>query len=113
MDAGWSDIGCWSSLWDISKKDENGNVKFGDVRLHRTKNSYIRTDEELVAALGVDDLVILSTKDGLVVAHRDSVQNVKLIAQQLKSDSRAEWEQHREVYRPWGKYDSIDNDDGY
>ena len=113
LDAGWSDIGSWSSLWDISEKDENGNATFGDVKLHRTNNSYIRNDGVLVAAIGVDDLVILSTKDVLVVAHKDSVQDVKFIAQQLKNDSRTEWEQHREVYRPWGKYDSIDSDDGY
>jgi mannose-1-phosphate guanylyltransferase len=113
LDAGWSDIGSWSSLWDISEKDENGNATFGDVKLHRTNNSYIRTDGALVAAIGVDDLVILSTKDVLVVAHKDSVQDVKVIAEQLKNDSRTEWEQHREVYRPWGKYDSIDSDNGY
>ena len=113
LDAGWSDIGSWSSLWDISEKDGNGNAKFGDVKLHRTKNSYIRTDGALVAAIGLDDLVILSTKDVLVVAHKDSVQDVKVIAEQLQNDSRTEWEQHREVYRPWGKYDSIDSDDGY
>ena len=109
MDAGWSDIGSWSSLWDISKKDPNGNATSGDVMLHESNNSYIRTDEKLVAAIGVDDLVIVSTKDVLVVAHKDSVQDVKSVAQQLKSESRSEWEHHREVYRPWGKYDSIDS----
>ena len=113
MDVGWSDIGSWSSLWDISKKDANGNASFGDVKLHETYNSYIRTDGKLVAAIGVDDLVIVSTKDVLVVAHKDSVQDVKIVAQQLKSESRTEWEHHREVYRPWGKYDSIDSGDGY
>ena len=113
MDAGWSDIGSWSSLWDISKKDANGNATFGDVTLHKTNNSYIRTDGKLVAAIGVDDLVIISTKDVLVVANKDSVQDVKIIAQKLKSESRTEWEHHREVYRPWGKYDSIDSGDGY
>jgi mannose-1-phosphate guanylyltransferase len=113
MDVGWSDIGSWSSLWDISKKDANGNASFGDVKLHETHNSYIRTDGKLVAAIGVDDLVIVSTKDVLVVAHKDSIQDVKIVAQQLKSESRTEWEHHREVYRPWGKYDSIDSGDGY
>jgi mannose-1-phosphate guanylyltransferase len=113
MDVGWSDIGSWSSLWDISKKDGNGNAKFGDVMLHESHNSYIRTDGKLVAAIGVDDLVIVSTKDVLVVAHKDSVQDVKAVAQQLKAESRTEWEHHREVYRPWGKYDSIDNGERY
>ena len=113
MDAGWSDIGSWSSLWDISEKDGNGNATYGDVMLHESNNSYIRTDGKLVAAIGVDDLVIVSTKDVLVVAHKDSVQDVKVVAQQLKAESRTEWEHHREVYRPWGKYDSIDNGERY
>ena len=113
MDAGWSDIGSWSSLWDISDKDGNGNATYGDVMLHESHNSYIRTDGKLVAAIGVDDLVIVSTKDVLVVAHKDTVQDVKVVAQQLKVESRTEWEHHREVYRPWGKYDSIDSGDRY
>ena len=113
MDAGWSDIGSWSSLWDINGKDVNGNVTYGDVMLHESNNSYIRTDGKLVAAVGVDDLVIVSTKDVLVVAHKDSVQDIKVVAQQLKVESRTEWEHHREVYRPWGKYDSIDNGERY
>ena len=113
MDAGWSDIGSWSSLWDVSEKDSNGNAACGDVMLHESHNSYIRTDGKLVAAIGVDDLVIVSTKDVLMVAHKDSVQDVKIIAQDLKSKSRSEWELHREVYRPWGKYDSIDHAERY
>lgn len=113
MDAGWSDIGSWSSLWDISKKDLNGNSAHGDVILHKTNNSYVRTDGKLVAAIGVDDLVIVSTKDVLVVAHKDSDQNVKKIAEQLKQKKRTEWELHREIYRPWGRYDSIDSGDRY
>jgi len=109
MAAGWSDIGSWSSLWDISQKDGNGNASHGDVILHETKNSYIRTDGKLVAAIGVDDLIIVSTKDVLLVAHKDSVQNVKIVAEQLKQAKRTEWEVHRAVCRPWGRYDTIDN----
>ena len=113
MDAGWSDIGSWSALWDISKKDENGNVSHGDVRLYNSKNCYIRTNERLVTALGLSDLVVVDTKDAIMVAHKDMVQDAKLIVQDLKDDSRGEWELHREVYRPWGKYDSIDNGPRY
>ena len=113
MDAGWSDIGSWLSLWDISEKDGRGNAIHGDVMIYESNNSYIRTDGKLVAAIGVDDLVIVSTKDVLVVAHKDRSQDVKVVAQQLKSDSRPEWEYHREVYRPWGKYDSIDRGERY
>ena len=109
MDAGWSDIGSWSSLWDVSQKDSDGNAIHGDVMPHGSSNCYIRADDKLVAAIGVDDLVIVATKDVLVVAHKDSVQDVKIIAQKLQSESRPEWEHHREVYRPWGKYESIDS----
>ena len=113
MDAGWSDIGSWSSLWDISEKDINGNVSLGDVITHRTKNSFVRTDGQLVTTIGVNDLVIIVTKDAVMVAHKDSVQDTKVIVEQLKHENRNEWELNREVYRPWGKYDSIDSDDGY
>jgi mannose-1-phosphate guanylyltransferase len=113
IDAGWSDIGSWSSLWDICKKDDNGNVNQGDILLHNTHNSFIKTDTKLVAAVGVDNLIIVSTKDAVMVAHKDSVQDAKVITQQLKDDNRSEWELNREVHRPWGKYDSIDNGDGY
>ena len=113
MDAGWSDIGSWSSLWEISDKDCNGSATFGDVMLHNSKGCYVRTDDKLVAAVGLDNLIIIDTKDALMVAHKDSVQDAKIIAQQLKSNERSEWQLHREVYRPWGKYDSIDNGDNY
>ena len=113
MDAGWSDIGSWSSLWDVGEKDSNGNVVFGDVILHDVNSSYVRSDGKLVAAIGVDDLVIVSTKDVLVVAHKNSVQDVKVVSEKIKSESRAEWKHHREVYRPWGKFDSIDRGEFY
>jgi mannose-1-phosphate guanylyltransferase len=113
MDAGWSDIGSWSSLWNISKKDECGNTTHGDIILHNSNNSYVRADGKLVAVIGVDDLIIVSTKDALMIAHKDSVQDVKGIVEELKRNSRSEWEIHREVYRPWGKYDSIDQGERY
>ena len=113
MDAGWSDIGSWSSLLDISKKDIKGNYAHGDAILHETGNSYVRTDGKLVVAIGVDGLVIVSTEDVVLVADKESDQEVKKIAEQLKSKKRTEWELHREVYRPWGKYDSIDSGDRY
>lgn len=113
MDAGWCDIGSWSSLWDVSKKDGNGNAVIGDVILNDCSNSYVRTDNKLVSAIGVNDLVIVSTKDVLLVAHKNSVQNVKKVTEQLKQEGRPEWEFHREVYRPWGKYDSIDSGERY
>lgn len=113
MDAGWSDIGSWSSLWDISSKDDRGNATHGDVMLDNSQGSYVWADERLVVGIGIDNLVIVSTKDVLMVADKDRVQDVKLIAQQLKEKCRSEWESHREVCRPWGKYDSIDKGDRY
>jgi len=113
MDAGWSDIGSWSSLWDISEKDGEGNSSHGDVILQNTRNSFVRSDNKLVAVIGVDDLVVVSTKDALMVAHKDSVQDVKMITELLKIQARSEWQLSREVYRPWGKYDSIDSGERY
>jgi mannose-1-phosphate guanylyltransferase len=113
MDAGWSDIGSWSSLWDVSEKDSDGNSTHGDVLLHNTHNSFVKTDGKLVATLGVNDLVIVSTKDVLMVANKDSVQDVKIITAKLKADSRSEWDLNREVFRPWGKYDAIDSGERY
>ena len=111
FNAGWNDIGSWSSLWSIADKDTAGNVAVGDVIVRNTKNSFVRSDNGLVALLGLEDVVVVSTKDATLVAHRDSVQEAKIIASQLKNDGRPEWELHREVYRPWGKYDSVDYGD--
>lgn len=113
MDAGWSDIGTWSSLWDVSKKDKDGNVTEGDVILHESTNCYVKSGDRLVAVVGGEDLVIVDTKDALMVAYKDAVQNAKIIAQKLKADERSEWQLHREVYRPWGKYESVDSGEGY
>ena len=113
MDAGWNDIGSWSSLWDVSEKDLNGNAVVGDAISLDTTNSYIRSEDRLVATIGVDDLVVVDTKDALIVSAKTSVQDVKTVVQQLKDEGRSEFEFHREVYRPWGKYDSIDDGDRY
>lgn len=109
MNAGWSDIGSWSTLWELSKKDKNGNVGNGDVLFHESKDCFVNSGDKLVATCGVENLVVVSTKDALLVSHKDSVQDTKIIAQKLKKESRSEWQFHREVFRPWGKYDSIDN----
>ena len=113
MDAGWNDIGSWSSLWEVSEKDDSGNATTGDVMLIDTTNSHIRTDEKLVALVGLDDVVVVATKDATLVAHKDRAQDAKLIASELKEAGRSEWELHGEVYRPWGKYDSIDHGERY
>lgn len=113
LDAGWSDIGSWSALWDVSAKDQQGNVFKGDVLDQNSRNSYVHADSRLVATVGVDDLIIVETKDAVLVAHKDHVQDVKKIVEQLKSATRDEHINHREVYRPWGVYDSIDNGHRY
>ena len=113
MDAGWNDIGSWSSLWAISDKDYDGNAGIGDVLLLKCKNNYVRAENKLVTMVGVDDLVVVTTKDAVMVAHKNSVQDVKEIVQQLKVANRSELELHREVYRPWGRYDSVDAGNGY
>ena len=113
LDAGWSDIGSWAALWDVSDKDEQGNVFKGDVLNQRSNNTYVHADSRLVATVGLDDLVIVETKDAVLVAHKDHVQDVKKIVEQLKSGSRTEHINHREVYRPWGVYDSVDNGHRY
>lgn len=113
LDAGWSDIGSWSALWDVSDKDSNGNSLNGDVIAHQTQNTLVRADSRLVATIGVDNLVIIETKDAILVAHKDSVQDVKAVVEKIRNDGRHEHMNHREVYRPWGIYDSIDNGPRY
>jgi len=113
MHIDWNDIGSWSSLWEISKKDENNNVSQGDVILLDSKNSYIHSDGRLVTAIGLDNVVIISTKDALMVSSKDSVQNVKKIVEELKINNREEWQFHREVFRPWGKFESVDKGKNY
>lgn len=113
LDAGWSDIGSWSALWDVSDKDGAGNAVRGDVVSIDTGNSFIRAEHRLVATVGVSDLVIIETKDALLVAHKDKVQSVKDIVNLLRQKGRSEYAVHREVYRPWGQYDAIDSGSRY
>ncbi|MEZ9745986.1 mannose-1-phosphate guanylyltransferase/mannose-6-phosphate isomerase [Vibrio splendidus] len=108
MDAGWSDVGSFSALWEISKKDENKNVIKGDVITVDSENNYIYAENKLVSTVGVENLVVIETKDAILVANKDKVQDVKSIVNKLKETERTEQKLHREVYRPWGKYDSID-----
>ncbi|MFP3351023.1 mannose-1-phosphate guanylyltransferase/mannose-6-phosphate isomerase [Pseudoalteromonas sp. SIMBA_153] len=109
MDAGWNDVGGFAALWEVSKQDESGNAFNGDVKAINTKNTLVYSDDKLIAAVGVEDLVIINTKDAVLVAHKNESQKVKAIVQQLKDEHRSEATFHREVYRPWGKYDSVDS----
>jgi mannose-1-phosphate guanylyltransferase len=113
LDVGWNDIGAWSALWEVNEKDEEGNAIFGDTILQDTTNSLIHGGERLIATVGLDNVVIVDTKDALLVACKDKVQDVKVIVEKLKAEKRSEFKIHREVYRPWGKYDAIDNGERY
>jgi len=110
LDAGWSDVGSWSSLWETAdNKDENGNVIVGDAILEGVNNSYINSEERLIAVVGLDDVVVVETKDAVMVANKNKVQDIKNVVNKLKAEQRPEFQFHREVFRPWGSYDSIDN----
>ncbi|EKO3614762.1 mannose-1-phosphate guanylyltransferase/mannose-6-phosphate isomerase [Vibrio metschnikovii] len=113
MDAGWSDVGSFNALWEVSEKDSEGNAVVGDVMLEQTHNSYVYAQNKLVSTVGVDNLVIIETKDAVLVANKDKVQDVKNIVNQLKAQNRRECEQHREVYRPWGSHDEIAEGDRF
>jgi mannose-1-phosphate guanylyltransferase/mannose-6-phosphate isomerase len=105
----WSDIGSWSALWMTGAKDATGNVLEGDTMAVDTRNSLLRShDRHLIATVGVDDLIIVSTPDATLVAHRDAAQDVKKIVEQLKAAGRSEHSLHRVVHRPWGNYDSLE-----
>ncbi|RUM94051.1 MAG: mannose-1-phosphate guanylyltransferase/mannose-6-phosphate isomerase [Thiothrix sp.] len=108
LDAGWNDVGAWASLWDISPSDDNDNVICGDVIAHDSTHCHIHSESRLVTTLGVKNLVIVETSDAILVADKDAAQNVKEIVNELKNSQRSEGTIHREVYRPWGKYDSVD-----
>lgn len=114
LDANWNDVGSWSSLWETNThKDANGNACIGDIMLESVNNSYINAEERLIAVIGLDDVVVVETKDAVLVANRHKVQDIKNIVNKLKAEKRSEFQFHREVFRPWGSYDSIDNGDRY
>ncbi|MET0379617.1 MAG: mannose-1-phosphate guanylyltransferase/mannose-6-phosphate isomerase, partial [Spongiibacteraceae bacterium] len=107
LDCGWSDVGSWSSLWDVEAKDEQGNATSGDVMLHDSGNTYVRAESRLVTAVGVSDLIVVETSDAVLVADKSRVQDVKHIVTALKKQARAEAILHKRVYRPWGSYESL------
>jgi mannose-1-phosphate guanylyltransferase / mannose-6-phosphate isomerase len=105
----WSDIGSWSALWLTGDKDAQGNLREGDTMAIDTRNSLLRShDRHLIATVGVDDLIVVTTPDATLVAHRDAAQDVKKIVEQLKAAGRSEHSLHRVVHRPWGSYDSLE-----
>ena len=112
-DIGWTDVGAWSALWEVGAKDENGNVRIGDVYSHDSRNCYIRSETMLTAAVGVEDTIIVVTDDVVMVAARDRVAEVKVLVDELKRQGRVEPVSHRKVYRPWGFYQSLHGGDRF
>jgi mannose-1-phosphate guanylyltransferase/mannose-6-phosphate isomerase len=107
LDAGWSDVGAWSALWEIGTKDDAGNVFTGEVIAVGTENSLVHS-QRLVATVGLKDMIIIETADAVLVADRHQIQQVKDVVGRLKAAHHAVTLSHRKVYRPWGWYDSID-----
>ena len=107
--AGWSDVGSWAALHEASPADAHGNVAHGDVISEDTRGSYLHSESRLVAAVGLKDHVVVETKDAVLVAPKDKVQDVKKLVARLKELKRTEHALHREVFRPWGSYDSLEN----
>ncbi len=107
-DMGWNDIGAWSALWEVAAKDAGGNASRGDVYLDGVRDSYVRAESRMVAAIGVSDLLIVETADAVLVADKSRAQDVKKVVEHLKTHNRSEHEFHTRVYRPWGWYEGID-----
>jgi mannose-1-phosphate guanylyltransferase/mannose-6-phosphate isomerase len=113
LDAGWSDVGSWSALQDALPRDDQGNVVTGDVLVEDSSGCYLHSTSRLIGAVGLTDHVVVETKDAVLVAPRDRVQDVKALVTHLKAQGRGETALHREVFRPWGSYDSIDHGDRF
>ena len=109
LDAGWSDVGSWSALYDIGVKDGNGNVLKGDVTAKDTTNTYIYASHHMIVAVGVDNLVVIDTPDATFITSQDKAHEVKSVVESLQKKGRYEFHSNRKVYRPWGWYDSIES----
>ena len=113
LDAGWSDVGSWAALHEVRRQDDAGNTIDGDVLMHDCKGTFIQAESRLVTAVGLEDVVIVETKDSTLVVSKAKSQDVKEIVDKLKAQEREETKLHRQVFRPWGSYDSVDGDDGF
>jgi len=113
LDAGWNDVGSWSALWETSTRDSCGNVLAGDIFTRHTNNCYIHSEDKLIAALGLKELVVVDTKDALLIADKNNVQDVKLVVEHLKAQSRSEYREFSMRYQPWGHVESLVRDTRY
>jgi mannose-1-phosphate guanylyltransferase/mannose-6-phosphate isomerase len=113
VEMGWNDIGSWASLWDISDKDKAGNVVKGDVLLHGTLNSYLRSEGPLIAAVGVEDLVVIASPDAVLVSSKSATQDIKKIVERLEREGRDLHATHRKAFHPWGSSERIDHGENF
>ena len=113
LEAGWSDIGSWDALWQIGKKDNNKNVVHGDVLIKDVKNSFFHADNRLIAAVGLENHIVVETADAVLISPRNRVQDVKQLVEKLKKKEREETLYHRKVFRPWGSYETIDTSERF
>jgi mannose-1-phosphate guanylyltransferase/mannose-6-phosphate isomerase len=113
LDAGWSDVGSWAAYWDVQDKDRSGNVLKGDALALDTHDSLIFSSSRLVSTVGVNNLVVVETKDAVLIVDKDKTQDVKLLIEHLQKHKREEINYHREVHRPWGTYDTVDVGDRF
>ncbi len=107
LKAGWNDIGSWQSMWEVSDKDEEGNSIIGKVITKNVKNSYLRSENRLIVALGIEEIIVVETIDAVLIAKKDQTQIVKNIVKQLEIENKPEANIHKTIYRPWGNYSSI------
>lgn len=108
LDAGWSDVGAWDAIWELSSKDENRNALRGDVSMVDAVDNLVIADHRLVACVGISDLIVVETADAVLVARKDRTQRIKELVNDLGARKRAQVDAHRKVHRPWGYYDSVD-----
>lgn len=107
--AGWSDVGAWDAVWQVSDKDADGNSLRGDILVEDSRNCLLISDSRLVACLGLDDVIVVETPDAVLVTNKANTSNIKRIISRLKTDNYSQTDSHRKVYRPWGHYDSVDS----
>ncbi|WPL17950.1 Alginate biosynthesis protein AlgA [Thiorhodovibrio winogradskyi] len=108
LDVGWSDVGAWSALWEVRERDEQGNVLDGDAFAHNSRNNLLLAQHRMLAAVGVEDLIVVETADAVLVAHKNHAQDVKAVTQFLSKSKRNEHLDHQRVHRPWGAFSGID-----
>jgi mannose-1-phosphate guanylyltransferase / mannose-6-phosphate isomerase len=113
VEMGWNDVGSWAALWDIANKDISGNVISGDVISHDSNNCLIKSEGPALATIGLQDLIVVATKDAVLVCNKKNAQDVKVIVDKLSQSGRNEHISHTVVYRPWGSYQTSDADDRF